>query len=163
MVVYRAWAERVWTESLQEVQAQFLRLYIAVLRGTHRHWPRAMYSQVLSSDIVDTPVVATPAVDSWGATSVCTWSASSLVNSFHRLHLSPQAQSVNLISAVDIRQQWPKHCVCLLVRCSASINSLLSDTLMMISDWNRNCKITWVLICISVLRAFTEYYTNNSQ
>jgi len=71
MVVYRGWPERVRTQALQEIQAQFLRLYIAVLRGTHRHRPRTMYSQVLSSDIMDTQ-----AVDSADAASFCASTAS---------------------------------------------------------------------------------------
>jgi len=50
-VVYR---DRTKSGPLQEVQAQFLRLYIAVLWRTCRYWQRTMYSQVLSPDLVST-------------------------------------------------------------------------------------------------------------
>ena len=50
----RDWrSECVPAKPLQEIQAEFLRLHIAVLRGSHRYRPRTMHSQVLSSHVVD--------------------------------------------------------------------------------------------------------------
>jgi len=62
MLVYRDGTDY---GSLQEIQAEFLRLYISVLRTSHWHRPRTVYSQLLSSDIVDSQAVSISLTIRW--------------------------------------------------------------------------------------------------